>query len=84
MPLHAGVKLTLPTLLDGVDAKSWRGKQGSVQMLGAMAHLAPQPLSTALPKVVPKLSQSLSDPHAKVQAAAKRALKEVPLQFQII
>lgn len=69
--------MTLPTLLEGVDAKIWRKKQGSVEMLGNMAHLAPQPLSTALPKVVPKLSQALSDPHPKVQLAAKRALKEV-------
>ncbi|RZM08676.1 MAG: alpha/beta fold hydrolase, partial [Pedobacter sp.] len=47
------------------------------QMLGAMAYLAPQPLSTALPKLVPKLSQTLSDPHPKVQAAARQALREV-------
>lgn len=67
----------LPALLAGVDSKTWRSKQGSVQMLGAMAYLAPQPLSTALPKVVPKLSQTLSDPHPKVQAAARQALREV-------
>ena len=72
-----GVKLVLPALLGGVDSKAWRSKQGSVQMLGAMAYLAPQPLSTALPKVVPKLSQTLSDPHPKVQAAARQALREV-------
>ena len=72
-----GVKLVLPALLAGVDSKAWRSKQGSVQMLGAMAYLAPQPLSTALPKVVPKLSQTLSDPHPKVQAAARQALREV-------
>ena len=71
------MKLVLPALLAGVDSKAWRSKQGSVQMLGAMAYLAPQPLSTALPKVVPKLSQTLSDPHPKVQAAARQALREV-------
>lgn len=75
----AGVKLVLPALLAGVDSKAWRSKQGSVQMLGAMAYLAPQPLSTALPRVVPKLSQTLSDPHPKVQSAARQALKEVSL-----
>lgn len=74
---YAGVKLVLPALMAGVESKLWRSKQGCVQMLGAMAHLAPQPLSTALPKVVPKLSQTLSDPHPKVQAAARQALKEV-------
>ena len=71
----------LPALLAGVDSKAWRSKQGSVQMLGAMAYLAPQPLSTALPKVVPKLSQTLSDPHPKVQAAARQALREVLYNF---
>ena len=73
----AGVKLVLPSLLEGVDSRAWRSKQGSVQMLGAMAHCAPRQLGTALPAVVPKLSEVLSDPHPKVQSAARRALKEV-------
>ena len=72
-----GVKLVLPSLLEGVDSRAWRSKQGSVQMLGAMAHCAPRQLGTALPAVVPKLSEVLSDPHPKVQSAARRALKEV-------
>ena len=72
-----GMKLVLPSLLEGVDSRAWRSKQGSVQMLGAMAHCAPRQLGTALPSVVPKLSEVLSDPHLKVQSAARRALKEV-------
>ena len=71
------MKLVLPSLLEGVDSRAWRSKQGSVQMLGAMAHCAPRQLGTALPAVVPKLSEVLSDPHPKVQSAARRALKEV-------
>ena len=67
----------LPSLLEGVDSRAWRSKQGSVQMLGAMAHCAPRQLGTALPSVVPKLSEVLSDPHPKVQLAARHALKEV-------
>ena len=32
----------LPSLLAGVESKAWRSKQGSVQMLGAMAYCAPE------------------------------------------
>ena len=46
-------------------------------MLGATAHCAPRQLATALPLVVPRLAQLLTDPHPKVQAAAQQAFKEV-------
>lgn len=72
-----GVKLVMPALLEAVDNKAWRSKQGSVQMLGAMAFCAPRQLATALPLVVPKLATLLSDPHPKVQAATQRAFRQV-------
>lgn len=72
-----GVKLVLPALIKGLEDSKWRTKQGSVQLLGAMAHLSPRQLGSALPSVVPKLTESLSDTHPKVQAAAKSALDEV-------
>ena len=72
-----GVKLVLPALVKGLEDSKWRTKQGSVQLLGAMAHCSPKQLGSALPSVVPKLSKSLADTHPKVQAAAKNSLHEV-------
>jgi HEAT repeat protein len=73
----SGVKLVLPALLKGLEDPAWRTKQGSIQLLGSMAYCAPRQLSTCLPKIVPTLSTVLSDPHPKVQAAAREALTEV-------
>ncbi|KAL4444093.1 hypothetical protein ABPG75_011830 [Micractinium tetrahymenae] len=72
-----GVKLVLPALLKGVEDKAWRTKQGSIQLLGAMAHCAPKQLGSCLPIVVPRLGEVLADPHPKVASAARTALNEV-------
>jgi hypothetical protein len=77
LSLGAGIKLVLPALLKGVEDRQWRTKQGSIQLLGAMAYCAPRQLGTCLPTVVPRLSGALSDPHPRVQTAARTALHEV-------
>ena len=72
-----GVKLVLPAVLTAFDDPAWRTKQASIQMLGSMSHLAPKQLASALPKVVPKLTEAFSDTHPKVKASAQEALEEI-------
>lgn len=72
-----GVKLVLPSLLAGLSDSAWRSKQGSIQMLGSMAYCAPRQLSTCLPAIVPRLTEVITDPHPKVQEAARDALQLV-------
>ncbi|KAF9012742.1 armadillo-type protein [Cyathus striatus] len=71
-----GVKLMLPTLLEGLDEKQWRTKKGSIELLGMMAYCSPRQLSVSLPIVIPRLTGVLTDSHAQVRAAANKSLKQ--------
>jgi len=68
------VKEILPELLAGLQESQWRSKKGSIEMLGAMAYLAPKQLSISLPTIVPKLTGVLTDSHTQVRAAANSSL----------
>jgi len=72
-----GIRLVLPHILQSLEESAWRTKQGAVQLLAAMAFCAPKQLGSALPQIVPKLGEVLSDPHEKVKDAAKEALRQV-------
>lgn len=72
-----GVKLVLPAVLTAFNDSSWRTKQASIDMLGSMSHLAPKQLASALPKVVPKLTEAFADTHPKVKGSAQEALDEI-------
>ena len=75
-----GVKLVLPAVVSSLEDSSnsnWRTKQASIAMLGSMCHLAPKQLASALPQVVPQLTQAYSDTHPKVKSAAEQALTEL-------
>ena len=71
-----GVKLILPTLLEGLDEKQWRTKKGSIELLGMMAYCSPRQLSISLPVVIPRLTGVLTDSHAQVRTAANKSLKQ--------
>ena len=70
-----GVKVVLPTLLDGLEESQWRSKKGACDLLGAMAYLDPQQLALSLPDIIPPLTNVLNDSHKEVRAAANRSLQ---------
>ena len=70
-----GVKVILPTLLDGLEEPQWRSKKGACDLLGAMAYLDPQQLALSLPDIIPPLTGVLNDSHKEVRASANRSLQ---------
>lgn len=72
-----GVQRALPRVLGGLDDKAWKTKVEAISLLGAMAYCAPRQLSSCLPQVVPKLLEAMTDPHAKIQEATRKALSQI-------
>ena len=70
-----GVKIILPTLLEGLEETQWRSKKGACDLLGAMAYLDPSQLAMNLPEIIPPLTNVLNDSHKEVRAAANRSLQ---------
>lgn len=70
-----GVKIILPTLLEGLEEQQWRSKKGACDLLGAMAYLNPQQLALSLPEIIPPLTNVLNDSHKEVRASANRSLQ---------
>ena len=70
-----GVKVILPTLLEGLDEPQWRSKKGACDLLGAMAYLDPRQLALSLPDIIPPLTNVLNDSHKEVRASANRSLQ---------
>ena len=70
-----GVKIILPTLLEGLEESQWRSKKGACDLLGAMAYLDPQQLALSLPDIIPSLTSVLSDSHKEVRLSANRSLQ---------
>jgi hypothetical protein len=73
-----GVKLVMPAVIKAFEDPAWRTKAASINMLGAMSHLAPKQLAVSLPKIVPQLIEAYTDStHAKVKAGADEALNQI-------
>ena len=70
-----GVKIILPSLLEGLGESQWRSKKGACDLLGAMAYLDPQQLALSLPDIIPPLTGVLNDSHKEVRTSANRSLQ---------
>lgn len=72
-----GAKLMLPSLLEGLQAKSWKVKVDSTRVLGSMAFCTPALMASSLPLVVPHLLEVMSEPKKEVASAAEGAVRDI-------
>ncbi|KAG5438206.1 hypothetical protein PCANB_003057 [Pneumocystis canis] len=69
-----GMKLILPSLLSKLDDNNWRIKKGSIDFLGSIAYCAPYQLSSSLPIIIPRLTETINDFHLQVRLAGNESL----------
>ena len=72
--MGVGVKMVLPKFLSTLD-----DTKCTKYLPGAMAFCAPKQLSSALPSIVSRLLEVMSDPHKKGQVAAQDALRSITM-----
>ncbi|ODQ64191.1 ARM repeat-containing protein [Nadsonia fulvescens var. elongata DSM 6958] len=71
-----GVKKLIPLTLENLDQTQWRAKRGAVDLLGSMAYLDPQQLSSSLSIIIPEIVAVLNDTHKEVRKAADASLQK--------
>ncbi|KAL0224482.1 hypothetical protein P9112_003872 [Eukaryota sp. TZLM1-RC] len=72
-----GVKLILPSLIDGLLAQLWRTKVGATTLIKTFVEVAPRQIATSLPEIIPKLANLVVDPHVRVAESAESCLKQI-------
>lgn len=73
-----GANILLDPLLKGLDSSNpWRARLGCIGSLSTMAHCSPKQLATCLPRIVPRLQETLIDAHPAVNREARSALSRI-------
>ncbi|ANB15743.1 Gcn1p [Sugiyamaella lignohabitans] len=70
-----GISKLIPLALENLDQTAWRAKKGAVELLGNMAYLDPQQLSSSLSTIIPEIVGVLNDTHKEVRNAANQSLQ---------
>lgn len=64
---HAA-EMVIPTLFAHTDAsKKWQVREGALQMLAAVAEVAPRQVAVCLPEIVPLIATLMVDPREQVR-----------------
>eukprot|EP00951_Prasinocladus_malaysianus_P016515 scaffold128711_cov46-Prasinocladus_malaysianus.AAC.1 len=72
---YLGLSRVVSELVKQLNESKWTCKAGGLQLLGAMAEIAPRALYVQFPEVMPAIRDTLADTHPKVKEQAEAALK---------